>query len=923
MAEAEATARAGEETKRRRLTLALASTVLLAMTLGGSGWLWVKADRDGRMALLTRDVNEALNRAIAFREQAKLAPTGSVALFIQAREQAQRALALVENGPADGALAAQVRRLQAELDDEEKDRMLVTALDEARLAQAETVAGESRFALERAVPEFRRAFNAYGLPAGAGEPGAAAERIRQRPAAVREAILAALDEWDDLAGNPKNLITEPHREWLRALLAAAEPEDSWSRQVRAARAEKNDAKRRSALEKLAASANVGQVPARALTLLARRLDPAPRLALLRRAQAQSPADFWLNHDLGMAMKTATSPERDGAVRFLTAAVALRPDSPGCVLNLGNALKGKGQVDEAIACYKRAIELDPKYAMAFNNLGIVLRDKDQVDEAIACFQKAIELDPNYANAHHSLGSALKGKGQVDEAIACYKRAIELNPKYAIAFNNLGIVLKDKVQVDEAIACIRRAIELDPKLANARNSLGTALKDKGRVDEAIASYKKAIELDPKYAMPHNNLGNALKDKGQVDEAIASYKKAIELDPKLALADNNLGNALKDKGQVDEAIASYKKAIELEPKYAGAHNNLGGALKDKGQVDEAIACFKKAIELDPKLAMAHYNAGLALADKGQADEAIVCYKRAIELAAKFASAHNNLGLALKDKGQLDEAIVCYKRAIELEPKYAGAHNNLGNALKDKGQVDEAIASYKKAIELEPKNAVAHTNLGIALKDKGQVDEAIACFRRAVEQDPKFAGARSNLARAERLAAARDKLPAFQKGAYTPASKAERLDLAEWCQIKKLHHTATGLFAAAFATDPKLADDLKSARRYNAACNAARAAAGQGEDAPKLDDKERARLRQQALDWLKADLALRAKQLETGKPADRAAVQPALRHWQQDPDLIAIRDAAALTKLPPEEQKACTQLWADVAALLKKAETKKEIKP
>ncbi len=42
---------------------------------------------------------------------------------------------------------------------------------------------------------------------------------------------------------------------------------------------------------------------------------------------------------------------------------------------------------------------------------------------------------------------------------------------------------------------------------------------------------------------------------------------------------------------------------------------------------------------------------------------------------------------------------------------------------------------------------------------------------------------------------------------------------------------------------------------------------------------------------------------------------HWQQDTDLAGIRDAAALAKLPADEQKACTQLWADVAALLKKA--------
>ena len=75
------------------------------------------------------------------------------------------------------------------------------------------------------------------------------------------------------------------------------------------------------------------------------------------------------------------------------------------------------------------------------------------------------------------------------------------------------------------------------------------------------------------------------------------------------------------------------------------------------------------------------------------------------------------------------------------------------------------------------------------------------------------------------------------------------------------------------------------------------------------------QALDWLRADLARRTKQLESGKPADHAEVPQTMGHWQQDTDLAGIRDAANLAKLSGEEQKACTQLWTDVAALLKQA--------
>jgi serine/threonine-protein kinase len=374
LAEAEARARAVEEVKRRRLTLVLAATVLLVMILGAGAWLWLKADYDARQAQLTQDVNKALNEATGLREQAQAGKPGAAGLFAQAREKVQRALALVENGPADADLVEQVRRLQAELGEEEKDRQLVAALEEAQLAQALTAAGANRLASERAVPQFQKALAVYGLPVGEGDPAAAADRIRNRPKAVQEVILAVLDESADLAGQANVGIAEPHQKWLRAVLEAAEPEHSWTSKARAARAEKDPAKQQAALAILTrqeAQAAAKEDPerrkereqelARWLTRPARQLPLAQAVPLLRQAQELSPGDFWVNHNLGAALLRVTPPERDEAVRFLTAAVALRPESPGALLNLGVPLQGNKQVDEAIDCYRQALKLNPAYA----------------------------------------------------------------------------------------------------------------------------------------------------------------------------------------------------------------------------------------------------------------------------------------------------------------------------------------------------------------------------------------------------------------------------------------------------------------------------------------------------------------------------------------------------------------------------------
>ncbi len=586
------------------------------MALGGGGWLWVKSERDARQIALGREVNQALNKAAALLYRSKAASPGGAALLAQSREQAQRALALVENTSVDTILATQVRQLQTELDKEENDRRLIAALEEARLAQAGSAPDKKRFALEQAVPLFREAFRAYGLPVGVGNPAAAGTRIREQPAPVREALLAALDEWDELAGDSNALFNEPHREWLRAVLEAADPDDGWGRQVRAARRETDLTKHQPALESLAASADVRKTSAAALVRLARQLRPPQAAALLRRAQHEYPADWWVNQHLGKLLEKMKPPEPDDVVRFQTVAVALRPESAGSRINLGLALMDKGRFDEAIACYRKAIELDPTLAIAHSDLGIALLDKGQTDLAIVSFRKAVELDPKDALAHDGLGDAQSEKGQLEEAIASYREAIEIEPKFAMAHNSLGFAL-------------------------VRN---------GQTDQAIASYRTAIENDPKLAIAHGNLGTALLRKGRIDEAIACYREAIKINPQLAESYGKLGIAL-------------RRASDLGPNDADAHVHVGLALLAANQIDAAAAEFREALKLKPDVAVVHYYLGLALAILGKLDEAVEAHRSAVRLDGEHAGeAIFALGELLRRLGRYDEAIETLHLAMDL---------------------------------------------------------------------------------------------------------------------------------------------------------------------------------------------------------------------------------------------------------------------
>jgi hypothetical protein len=223
-------------------------------------------------------------------------------------------------------------------------------------------------------------------------------------------------------------------------------------------------------------------------------------------------------------------------------------------------------------------------------------------------------------------------------------------------------------------------------------------------------------------------------------------------------------------------------------------------------------------------------------------------------------------------------------------------------------------------PLALAAHASLGNALRRQGQFAEALKNYRQALaltSQGDRVRAARQQVVtETERLVPLAARLPAFLSGAAKPECTAEALDLVRLCRYTERYSAATRFYAEAFAADAKLADDLKAAHLYQAAQVAALAGSGKGDDAAKLDDKEKARWRLQALAWLQADLAGRRKQLDSGKGADRADVQARMRVWQNDADLAGLRDPAAVARLPADEQEACKKLWADVAMLLHKAQ-------
>jgi hypothetical protein len=171
------------------------------------------------------------------------------------------------------------------------------------------------------------------------------------------------------------------------------------------------------------------------------------------------------------------------------------------------------------------------------------------------------------------------------------------------------------------------------------------------------------------------------------------------------------------------------------------------------------------------------------------------------------------------------------------------------------------------------------------------------------------------ERLVELDRKLAAFLDGKSGAANNQDRLALAAFCQLpsKRFYATSAFFYREALAIRPELSDKVEAGHRYDAACAAALAGCGQGKDAAKLDDKEKRRLRDQSLAWLRGDLAYFDKQYGAGRLPIVFFLIERLAHAQKDPDLKGVRES--LDTLPESEQPAWRKLWADTEQLLKQA--------
>lgn len=221
----------------------------------------------------------------------------------------------------------------------------------------------------------------------------------------------------------------------------------------------------------------------------------------------------------------------------------KAENPSDYRNLGFALlqmntAERNTLDRALESLNRGIKLDPKDGEAYYYRGEVYREIGQIDEALADYKRAIAQKPDLAGPYLAQATILQAMDKYEEALAGLTSATRvaaiwlpsIYAKRAEVHKAAG--QEELAKADEQLALLANAAENDPQDVKSRCQLALQLaaspheviRDGARAEQfARQACKLTSQKDPACLAA---LAAALAEQAKFDDAVTEQQKAIKL-------------------------------------------------------------------------------------------------------------------------------------------------------------------------------------------------------------------------------------------------------------------------------------------------------------------------------------------------------------------------------------------------------------
>jgi pilus assembly protein FimV len=312
---------------------------------------------------------------------------------------------------------------------------------------------------------------------------------------------------------------------------------------------------------------------------------------------------------------------------------------------------KGQIDKAIAEWKKLVKEFPNDANAFNTIGDLCLKKDAKTDAVDAYVKAADI--------------LASDGFTSKAIALYKKVLNID--------------SNKIEVHLSLADLNAEKGLTGNALESYKLVADHYTRNKDTIKALSIYQKMADLNPSNVSFRIKLGDMYAKEGMKTDAVDTYLQA---------ADGYLS-----KDAFNDARQIFEKVLALDPNNRKVYHKAGIVYFKERKFAEACKALKPAFEDDP------FNQELvdiylaSLANAGRETETEDVYKKQLSQEAGRIDIRKKLYQHYLMQREYDKAL------IEVLV--------IADAMTENKEFDAAEALLKDFVTEVPRSAEGHCRL------------------------------------------------------------------------------------------------------------------------------------------------------------------------------------------------------------------------
>ena len=180
----------------------------------------------------------------------------------------------------------------------------------------------------------------------------------------------------------------------------------------------------------------------------------------------------LGAELAAADVSYNNQQWDEALAGYRSILSKLPMMNGLHMQIGTALRGLEQYEEAITSFETALvgnpQLEPRVESEIARLRLMMGDFEAAGSALA---SAAGNEGAAREDFYNLGELEFAKGEVDAAAGWYEKAAAADPDWALPLFKLGLVALNKGDMETAKRFLAQVVEKDPNSAEGAQAQAT--------------------------------------------------------------------------------------------------------------------------------------------------------------------------------------------------------------------------------------------------------------------------------------------------------------------------------------------------------------------------------------------------------------------------------------------------------------------